>query len=89
MDKERFALKASPSDLNAFFAKIPQHRVNTPLIDLTDRRGAEAEADEALLLRGPETVLLDIREEANLRLPVGVGDPISNHRAFTCNLADL
>src|SRR5690606_5619277 len=77
------------SDFHALGPELAKHGVDTALVDLADSGRADAEAHEARLGRRPEPVDLEVRKKADLRLTVGVRNPISNHRALSGDLTNL
>ncbi len=68
------------SDLHAVGAQLGNDDVDALLLDRAQRIRGDAQADPALLAFEPETLRVQVRQEAATLLVVGVRDAISGGR---------
>src|SRR5262245_28924862 len=76
------------SDLYALLAQLRDDDLDALLLDGTQARGGHAQAHPALLAFEPETLRVQVRQEAAALLVVGVGDAVSNSRLLAGDFAD-
>jgi hypothetical protein len=74
-------------DALPFGAQIGQHLLDAVLVDDADALVRNPQANETLLGFDPESLVLQIRQEAPTRPVVGVGDIIAGLRPFPGHLA--
>ena len=85
-----FSHDLSPfSDFHAAGAYVSQYLVDTVLVDDAHTLAGEAQFDPAVLASHPETVTMEVGQEAAARSIVRVRHIITGHRAFSRDLTDL
>src|SRR6185437_14577484 len=68
-------------------AQIGEHGIDAILIDEAQTGVRNAQAHETVFAFHPETAVLQVRQEAPLRLVVRVGNVVAAHRRFPSYLA--
>src|SRR5215469_11785397 len=76
------------SELVALGAQLRDDLVDAPLLEGTHAVGREAQRHPALLGLEPETLRVQVRQEAAALLVVGVGDAVTDSRLLAGDLAD-
>src|SRR6478735_8681893 len=76
------------SDLHAVGAQLGNDYVDALLFDRAQRIRGDAQADPALLALEPETLRMQVRQEAATLLVVGVRGAITSGRPLAGNFAD-
>src|SRR5688572_8177197 len=75
-------------DVLALGAQLGDDLLDALLVDDPQALPRDAQPNEALLVLEPETLRVQIRQEAALRLVVRVGNLVPDHRPFAGDLAD-
>src|SRR5262245_48959254 len=76
------------SDLYALPAQLVDDDFDALLLDGAHARGRHTQAHPALLALEPETLRVQVRQEAAALLVVGVGDAVSDSRLLAGDFAD-
>src|SRR4249920_2433244 len=77
----------SPLQLHALDAKLRDHGVDAVLLDGAQAVARHAQLDPTLLVFQPETLLVQIGQEAAALPVVGVRDAVSHHRSLASHFA--
>jgi hypothetical protein len=78
----------SSLNLYAASAKLTENGINAALVDDTHTFGRNTQAHETVLGLDPETVMLQVRQEATTGFVVCVGNIIPGNRTLTGYLTD-
>jgi hypothetical protein len=68
--------------------QVCEHGFNAVLVVQSQGRAGNAQAHPTVLVLDPETTVLQVRQKPALGFVVGVGNVVSDHRAFTRYFAD-
>jgi hypothetical protein len=83
-----FSRMIQSSDLLAASTELFQNRLDATLIDNTHPLGGHAQRNETLLGLNPETMVVQVRQEAALGAILGVRNIVTGCGPLTRNLTD-
>jgi len=70
------------------FAQVCENSINAIFVDQAQSGAGNAQAHPTVFALNPETAILQVRQEPALGFVVGVGNIVSDHRAFARYVAD-